>query len=72
MDVDERFSVLNAFYFPDQDYANLTPDISLVNDWQVILSQYFGRDEALLPMHSYYSPFNDLLDFTEVTNQLAK
>ena len=71
-DVNERFSVLNAFYFPDQDYANLTPDISLVNDWRVILNQYFGRDEALLPMHSYYSPFNDLLDFTEVTNQLAK
>ena len=38
----ERLGILNAYYFPDQMYANLYPTITPVNSFRVVLDQYFG------------------------------
>lgn len=64
----ERFGILNAYYFPDQDYTRLYPSISPVNSFRVLLDQFFGKDYALLPDQHYYSPWNYPFDFTEVTD----
>jgi hypothetical protein len=64
----ERFGILNAYYFPDQDYAGLYPSISPVNSFRVVLNQFFGQDYALLPDRHYYSPWGYPFDFTEVTD----
>ena len=64
----ERFSMLNAYYFPDQDYSRLYPSISPINSFRVILDQFFGGDYALLPDQHYYSPWGYPFDFTEVTD----
>jgi hypothetical protein len=62
----ERFSMLNAYYFPDQDYSSLYPSISPINSFRVVLNQFFRGDYALLPDRHYYSPWGYPFDFTEV------
>ena len=64
----ERFGILNAYYFPDQDYTSLYPAISPVNSFRVLLNQFFGQDYALLPDRHYYSPWGYPFDFVEVTD----
>lgn len=53
--VKERMAILNAYYFPDNDYSKLYPSISPVNTFRLILSQYFGQDLELLPDRSFLS-----------------
>ena len=38
----ERFGILNAYYFPGQDYSRLYPSISPINSFRVLLNQFFG------------------------------
>jgi hypothetical protein len=64
----ERFSILNVYYFPDQDYTRLYSSISPVNSFRVLLDQFFGGNYPLLPDRHYYSPWNYPFDFTEVTD----
>lgn len=64
----ERFGILNAYYFPDQDYASLYPSISPVNSFRVLFHQYFDRDDPLLPDRHYYSSWSFPFDFIEVTD----
>ena len=64
----ERFGILNAYYFPDQDYARLYPSISPVNSFRVVFNQFLGADYALLPDRHYYSSWSFPFDFVEVTD----
>jgi hypothetical protein len=64
----ERFGILNAYYFPDQDYESLYPSISPVNSFRVLLNQFFDADYALLPDQHYYSSWSFPFDFIEVTD----
>ncbi|RIK28988.1 MAG: hypothetical protein DCC56_14085 [Anaerolineae bacterium] len=64
----ERFGILNAYYFPDQNYEALYPSISPVNSFRVTLNQYFQTDYAALPDLHYYSRWNVPFDFIEVTD----
>ena len=64
----ERFGILNAYYFPDQDYALLYPSISPVNSFRVLFNQFFEADYNLLPDRHYYSSWSFPFDFTEVTD----
>jgi hypothetical protein len=40
--------ILNAYYFPDGDYAALSNDISPINSFRVILNQFFGASYTML------------------------
>jgi hypothetical protein len=64
----ERFGILNAYYFPDQDYASLYPSISPVNSFRLLFNQFFEGDYALLPDRHYYSSWSLPFAFTEVTD----
>lgn len=50
--------ILNAYYFPGQEYDNLRADITPVNSFRVVLNQYFNMDYALLPEVSYFQPYS--------------
>ena len=63
----ERFGILNAYYFPDQDYSLLYRGISPVNTFRVLLNQYFDGNYDLLPDRHYYSSWSFPFDFIEVT-----
>ena len=64
----ERFGILNAYYFPDQEYALLYPSISPVNSFRVLFNQFFDANYALLPDRHYYSSWSFPFDFVEVTD----
>jgi hypothetical protein len=64
-DLGSRLNNLNAIYFPDQNYSQLYKNISPVNTFRVVFSQYFGEPMQLLADKTYYSPKELRLDFTE-------
>ncbi len=66
----ERFGILNAYYFPDGDYSALYPAISPVNTFRVVLNQYFGGAYDLLPDEHYFAPWMRPYEFHPVTDLL--
>jgi hypothetical protein len=68
-DVAQRMAILNAYYFPDQDYTALYEDITPVNTFRVVLDKYLGANYTLLPDRSYYSSSGSSYVFTDVTDQ---
>jgi hypothetical protein len=69
-DLRERMSILNAYYFFDQNYERLTPEITPVNTFRVLLGQYFSVDLPLLENRSYYTLANHPYGFIDVTQPL--
>jgi hypothetical protein len=65
----ERYSILNAYYFPDGDYHSLYPSITPVNSFRVILNQYFSAKLDLLEDRSYFAGWLSPYVFTDVTEQ---
>jgi hypothetical protein len=68
----ERMAIFNAYYFYDKNYRLLTPDISPVNSFRVILNQYLGMDLPLLENRSYFTTVYHPYDFIDVTNELQE
>ncbi len=66
----ERFSILNAFYFPLRDYSALYPTISPVNTFRVVFNRYLGTKLEMLPDRSYFSPWERPYDLQEVTGRV--
>jgi hypothetical protein len=64
------FPILNAVYFPDQDYSNLYPGISSVNTFRLILDQYFGTQLGLLEDRSYFSMMRSPYHYIDITDQI--
>lgn len=64
----EAFSILNAYYLPDQEEIGLYPSISPVNSFRLVLNLFFGYDFMLLDDLSYFTTETDtfiLVDMTE-------
>lgn len=68
--LDERLSILNAYYFPDQRYTALDPAISPVNSFRVVLTEYLGEDLPRLPDRAYFSSWDEPLALVEITDQV--
>jgi len=66
----ERFSIFNAYYFPDQKYDSLHPTITPVNSFRVIFNAYFGADLPLLDDRSYYASYASPYRFEDVTDRI--
>lgn len=60
--------ILNAYYLPDSDVNLLYSDISPVNTFRLILTEYFGAEYPLLDDKSFYNPEGDPFAFYEVEN----
>jgi hypothetical protein len=66
----ERYSILNAYYFPDGDYESLYPEITPVNSLRVVMNQYFGASLELLADKNYFASWLSPYLFTEVTDKV--
>jgi hypothetical protein len=66
----ERFSILNAYYFPEKEYSDLYPQISPVNSFRVVLNRYLGTNLKLIDDRSYFATWEHPYDLQEVTSQL--
>ena len=65
-DLQERLSILNAYYFPDGEgelYKGITP----VNTFRVAFNRYFGTKFDLLPDRCYFSTWSQPYKFVDVT-----
>ena len=51
----ERASIFNAYYLPRVDTNALTPDITPVNSFRVVLNTYLNADLELLPDRTYFT-----------------
>lgn len=50
----EQFKILNAYYLPETGKDKLYPEITPVNTFRLILSEYFGMDYPFLPDRSIW------------------
>ena len=66
----ERMSILNAYYFPGQEYGTLYESITPVNTFRVVANLHYGTSHQLLQDRSYYSSNNDLFGFIEVPERV--
>ena len=64
--MDERFSILNAFHLPGVENPSFHDGQTPVNSFRIIMNEYFQADYPLLPDHSYFSKARDPLNFMEV------
>ncbi len=64
---EERLAILNAYYFPDRNYAALHEGITPVNSFRIVFNQYLGTRAPLLEDRSYLNNQRGLYDFHEVT-----
>ncbi len=67
----ERYSILNAYYFPEEDreVIDLYPSISPVNTFRVIFNYYLATDLALLPDRQYYSKWTTPYSFVDISEE---
>lgn len=69
-DFKERFSILNAYYFPDQDYSMLYDSISPVNSFKVVMNKYFDGDYTLEEDRALYSDWDFPYRLVDVTDSI--
>ena len=67
----ERFSILNAYYFPDQNYDLLYPGITPVNSFRVIYNTYFDANLLLLDDKNYYASYATPYQMIDVTDRIT-
>ena len=68
----ERTSILNAYYLPENGGTTLYESITPVNSFRVILNHYFGVDLPLLEDNIYFSTWDQLYQFEDITNELEE
>lgn len=66
----ERFSILNAYYFPGQDYSGLSPDITPVNTFREVFNQFFDAHLDLLQNKNFYSTWLRPYQFINTTDKV--
>ncbi len=54
--LDERMSILNAYYFPGGHSGSLYASITPVNSFRVLFNEYFGMDYPLLADRVIFPP----------------
>jgi len=67
----ERYSILNAYYFPeeDRDSVELSPSITPVNTFRVIFNYYLSADLDLLDNHKYFSTWTRPYNFVDISDE---
>jgi hypothetical protein len=70
LNIPERMSILNAYYFPDQNYEDLYEDITPVNTFRIVLNNYFGANYELLEDKSYFASWDHPYLFIDVTDEV--
>lgn len=69
--LEERFSILNAYHLPGDGEAGLYDQISPVNTFRLIFTAYLGAEYARLEDESYFSTVGRQYAFQSVTDELG-
>jgi hypothetical protein len=68
--VRERGSVLYAIFLPDGDYKDFPETMTPVNTYRILFNKYFGEENERLPDRTYYTSYDEIYGFYEVTEIL--
>ncbi len=68
--LNERLSIMNAYYFPGLDYSTLYPSITPVNSFRVVFNKYFQANLNLVPDRSYFSVGGKPYQIVDVTKMV--
>jgi hypothetical protein len=68
--LDERMSILNAYYFPGGHSGSLYASITPVNSFRLLFSEYFGLAYPLLDDRVYFSTWTKPFNYIDVTGKL--
>ena len=63
-----RLSILNAYYFPNKEYNLLYNDVTPVNSFRIVFDSYFETDYGLLEDKIFFSTYEKLYTFIEITD----
>lgn len=66
-DLDERFSILNAYYLPGADATLLYESITPVNTFRLLFNLYFGMEYPLLNDEFMFATWDQPYDFIPLT-----
>ena len=69
-DIQERMSILNAYYFPGKGARRLYPSITPVNTFRILFNEYFGAQIRQLEDRSYYASWSHPYEFIDVSGRL--
>jgi hypothetical protein len=64
----ERSAILYAIYFPDKNYEKLSSETTPVNTYGIIFNKYFDENAVTLPNKVYFSNYEEIYKFSDVTN----
>ena len=64
----ERSAILYAIYFPDGDYLEFEKTNTPVNTYRILFNKYFGENYELLPDKVYYSDYDAIYKFEDITD----
>lgn len=66
-----KTGILNAYYFPDQDYSGLRQDVTPVNSYRLLFNDLFDTDFEELPDLTYaFAKDNAIYEFHDVTRRV--
>lgn len=68
--VNERLSILNAYYLPEHIKEKLYPNISPINSFRIIFNGLFNDNFDILEDNSYFATWDEPYKFTLVNDQL--
>lgn len=69
----EKFPILNAYYFPGQSTDKLYPTITPVNSFRMLFNTYFGTNYQLLPDKNFiFKDGSNYYKFTDVTSEINR
>jgi hypothetical protein len=66
----DRFSILNAYYLAGRESASLYASISPVNNFRVVLNEFFSTDMELLPDRNFFSLWETPFRLEDVTDKV--
>ena len=66
----ERMSILNAYYFPGKGAARLYPTITPVNTFRILFDEYFGTRLHQLEDRSYFETWSHPYHFIDISDRL--
>lgn len=68
--LNERMRILNAYYFSDNDYRDLFPEITPVNTFRAVFNHFFDAAYDQLPQKVYFSTWERPFKFIDVTDKV--
>ena len=63
-----RMSIFNAYYFPNNEYNLLYNDITPVNSFRIVFDSQFQTNYGLLDDKIFFSTYEKLYSFIEITD----